>query len=155
MFSALISFFGGSVFRMIWGEVSSWATAKQNHDHEIERLQLQFEFEGQQHARNLESIKLQNELGVKVIQVQRDSDMDRLEGEAWTGLVDSTTKLSGITFLDVWNGAIRPLLATLAISVVIAEIVRNGFTLSDWDRELVGAILGIYVADCSLLKRGK
>ncbi len=116
---------------------------------------MQSEFEGQQHARNLESIKLQNELGVKVIQVQRDSDMDRLEGEAWTGLVDSTTKLSGTTFLDVWNGAIRPMLATLAISVVIAEIVRNGFTLSEWDRELVGAILGIYVADRSLLKRGK
>jgi hypothetical protein len=47
------------------------------------------------------------------------------------------------------------MLATLAISVVIAEIVRNGFTLSEWDRELVGAILGIYVADRSLLKRGK
>jgi hypothetical protein len=38
---------------------------------------------------------------------------------------------------------------------VVFEIMRNGFVLSDWDKELVGAILGIYVADRSLSRRGK
>ena len=37
----------------------------------------------------------------------------------------------------------------------IFEIAKNGFDLSDWDRELVGAILGMYVADRTLAKRGK
>ena len=41
MISAIISFLGGSVFRMIWGEVSTWVTAKQNHAQELERLRLQ------------------------------------------------------------------------------------------------------------------
>jgi len=33
--------------------------------------------------------------------------------------------------------------------------MKNGFILSEWDKELVSAILGIYVADRSLGKRGK
>ena len=38
MFSALFSFLGGSVFRMVWGEVSTWVTAKQDHAHENEKM---------------------------------------------------------------------------------------------------------------------
>lgn len=155
MFSALISFLGGSVFRMIWGEVSHWLTATQEHAHEIERMRLQGDLDAAAHARNLEAIKVQADLGVKTIQVQAQADLDRIEAGAWDRLVDSTTKLTGISFIDVWNGVIRPLLATLAIFVVVAEIAQHGFVLSDWDRELVGAILGIYVADRSLAHRGK
>ena len=32
MFSALFSFLGGSVFRMIWGEISSFIEKKQEHN---------------------------------------------------------------------------------------------------------------------------
>ena len=155
MISALVSFFGGSVFRMIWGELSAWLTKRQDHAQEMERLRLQDELDAAQHARNLEAIRVQAELGVKTIEVQGQIDLDKIEAGAWDRVVDSTTKLTGIKFLDVWNGAIRPLLATLAILIVVAEVASNGFTLTDWDRELVGAILGIYVADRSLLKRGK
>lgn len=155
MLSALISFFGGSVFRMVWGEVSAWWTKRQDHLHEVERMKLQAELEQAQHARNLEAIRVQAELGVKTIQVQSQADLDKIEAGAWGTVVESTTKQTGIAFIDIWNGAIRPLLATLAIAVVVAEIAKNGFVLTDWDRELVGAILGIYVADRSLLKRGK
>lgn len=154
-FSALISFFGGSAFRMIWGEVSHWLTEKQSHEFEIQRLTLQGQLDAAEHARNMESIKVQAELGVKTIQVQAQADLDRIEAGAWDKLVESTGRLTGITFIDIWNGVIRPLLATLAILVVVAEIVQNGFVLSEWDRELVGAILGIYVADRSLAHRGK
>jgi hypothetical protein len=155
MISALISFLGGSFFRMVWGELSSWWTKRQDHSQEMERMRLQGQLDAEQHARNLESIKLQADLGVKVIEAQRDADLERLDAGAWANLVESTTKLTGIAFIDIWNQAVRPMLATLAIAVVVAQIIHNGFVLSDWDRELVGAILGIYVADRSLAKRGK
>ena len=116
---------------------------------------MQTEIDEKLHIHNLEMIRLQNDLGVKVIQAKRDVDLDRTEVAAWAGLVDSTARITGIRFIDVWNGIIRPLLATLAISFITAEIIRNGFILSDWDRELVGAILGIYIADRSLYRRGK
>lgn len=155
MFTALLSFLGGSAFRMIFGEVSSWMTKKQDHAQEIERLRLQGEMDAAQHARNLEAIRVQAELGVKTIQVQAESAISQIETDAWSKLVDSTTRLTGIKWIDTWNGSIRPALASLAMLVVIAQIVVNGFTLTDWDRELVAAILGIYLADRQLTKRGK
>lgn len=155
MFSGLIAFLGGSAFRMIWGEVSAWMTARQDQAHEIERMRLQGELDAAQHARNLEAIKVQADLGVKTIEAQADADLDRLAGGAWSTLVESTTKMTGIRGIDIWNQSIRPLLATLAIAAVMAEIAVHGFALSDWDRELVAAILGIYTADRSLTNRGK
>lgn len=155
MISALISFLGGSAFRMIWGEVSAYFSKKQEHAQELDRMRLESDLERERHARDCERLRLQSELGVKEVVVQRDADLSRIEGDAWRELVSSTAKLTGIKFLDIWNGVIRPLLATLAIAVVVAEIAKNGFALSDWDRELVAAILGIYLADRSLTKRGK
>lgn len=155
MISALISFLGGSAFRAIFGEISAFVTRKQEHAQEVERMRLQEELDAAQHARNLQAVKMQADMGIKIIEVQRDADIDKLEGAAWAGVVESTTKMTGVKFIDIWNGIIRPLLATLAIIVVVVEIAINGFVLSDWDRELVAAILGIYLADRQLQKRGK
>ena len=155
MFSGLIAFLGGSAFRMIWGELAAWLTARQDHAHEIERMRLSADLEAAQHARQQEAIRLQAELGVKTIAVQAEADVDRLAGEAWGELVASTTRMTGIRFVDAWNQSIRPLLATLAIAVVVARIWQAGFALTEWDQELVAAILGLYIADRSLAKRGK
>ena len=43
MISALVSFLGGSVFRMLWGEISAWLTKAQDHKHEIERGRVWFD----------------------------------------------------------------------------------------------------------------
>lgn len=155
MISALISFFGGSVFRMLWGEISHWLTAKQDHAFELERLRLQAELDAAQHARNLEAMRVQAEMGIRVIREKADAQIDQMEADAWSKLVDSTTKQTGIAFLDIWSGSIRPLLATLAILAVVGQIATSGFVLTDWDKELIGGILGIYIADRSLARRGK
>lgn len=155
MFSALFSFLSGSAFRMVWGELSAWFKAKQDHAYEIERMRLQGELEAAQHARNLEAIKVQADLGVKVIEAQREADVARVEADAWLDAVRSVGRQTGIKFVDIWNGVIRPGLATIAIVAVVAEIVVLGFLMTEWHKELFGAILGIYVADRSLAKRGK
>lgn len=153
--SALISFLGGSAFRMVWGELSAWFKAKQEHAFEMQRMQLQGDLDASQHERNLAAIKLQADLGVKVIEAQRDADISRVETDAWLDSVRAVGRQTGIRIVDAWNGAIRPGLATIAIAAVIAEIIALGFLLTDWHKELFGAILGIYVADRSLAKRGK
>ena len=98
---------------------------------------------------------MQADLGVKVIEAQRDSAVAQIETDAWLAAVRDVGKQTGIKFLDIWNGSVRPLLATLAILIVVAEVVATGFILSEWHKELVAAILGLYVADRSLTKRGK
>jgi hypothetical protein len=152
---AILSFLGGNAFRLLFGEVFAYLNKRQEHKLEIERLELQGRLDAEQHSRNLEAIRLQADLGVKVIEAQRDAVLDQVEADAWAQAVTDVGKRTGIRFLDIWNGSIRPALATAAMIAVLFEIARNGFLLTDWDRELIGAILGIYVADRHLSKRGK
>lgn len=151
----ILSFLGGNAFRLIFGEVAAYFSKKQEHAQEVERMKVQDELDAAQHARNLEAVRVQADLGVKTIQVQRDADLDRRDVDAWATAVADVGKQTGIKFLDIWNGSIRPALATMAMAIVVFQVVKNGFALGDWDRELVGAILGIYVADRHLSKRGK
>ena len=152
---AILSFLGGNAFRLIFGEIAAYFSKKQEHAQEVERMKLQADLDAAQHERNQAAIRLQAELGVKTIQVQRDADLDRIDAGAWATAVADVGKKTGIRFLDIWNGAIRPALATMAAAIVIFEFAKNGFAMTDWDRELVGAILGIYVADRHLSKQGK
>ena|SRR5574343_1567004 len=155
MFTALFSFLGGSAFRMIWGEVSAYLTAKQDHKHELERMTLQGQLDADAFARQQSAIKLQADLGIKTIAVQSEADLSRIESGAWADAVASVGRQTGIKFLDIWNGSIRPALATIAIAMICIQIAEHGFTLSEWERELFAGILGIYIADRSLAKRGK
>lgn len=156
--SALLSFLGGSVFRMVWGELSSWINKRQDHAYEMDRMKLQSELDDKNHQRQLENLRLAKELEVKTIEVQRDAEISKIETDAWSELVKSTARQTGIMFLDVWNGAVRPFLATIAIGIVVFEvavILIAGGSLNEWHRDLVSVILGIYIADRSLIKRGK
>ena len=155
MISALISFFGGSVFRMIWGEVSAWMTARQDHSHEVERMRLQGELDAATHGRNLQAITLQSELGVKTIQVQAESDLARIDAGVFGQAVELTGRQTGFAVVDIWNGIIRPMLATECMLLWSLHLYRHNWTLDEQGWALVGAALGIFVADRSLLKRGK
>lgn len=154
MLTALISFFSGSVFRMIWGEISSFLTARQEHAHEIDRLKLQGELDAAQHARNLEAIKVQADLGVKEIAVRSEADLERLAAEGFNIAVEATGKQSGVKWVDAWNAAIRPGLASVCVLLITADAFKV-ITMSENTWALAGAALGVYVADRTLFKRGK
>ena len=154
MITALISFFGGSVFRMLWGEFSSWITKRQDHAQELDLLRLQESQAAAQHERNTASIRLQAELGVKTIQVQAESVVSEIETNAWLEAVKGTTKQVGIAWVDAWNAVIRPALATWAVAMITGHYLL-WWVLDDNGWALAGAALGIYIADRTLFKRGK
>ena len=155
MLSALISFLGGSVFRMVWGEVSAWMNKKQDHEHEIERMRLQSELDNQAHQRNQENLRLQAELNVRQIEVQSDSIVAQADADSFNTVMKEAFKPTGISFVDIWNGIIRPQFAQIALCLWFAKVVGQSFVMDEYDREMVGAILGFFVADRSLLRRGK
>ncbi|HEY0063159.1 MAG TPA: hypothetical protein VGC21_13640 [Telluria sp.] len=154
MITTLISFFGGSVFRMIWGELSSWMTARQEHKHEIDRMRLQGDLDAASHARNIESIRVQADLGVKTIAVQAEADIGRIEADGWLSAVKGTTSATGVWFVDLWNGVIRPAVATWAIGMITGHYL-TWWVLDENGWSVAGAALGIYLADRALFKRGK
>lgn len=153
--STLFSFLGGSVFRMLWGEISSWLSKKQDHEHEMMRLEFQERVDSAQHARNLEALRIQADLGIKTIQVAAEAKVSELETDAWLEAVKGTTKTIGVWWIDAWNGVIRPFVATWAIVVISIDFASKGWVMDDNSWMLCSAALGIYLADRALFKRGK
>ena len=155
MFSALLAFLGGNVFRMLFGEVVSYLNKKQDHSFEVERMRLQGDLDSAQHERNQAAIRLQSELGIKTIQVASEAALGQIEAEGWLETVRGTTRQVGIWFIDAWNGVIRPFVATWAVLMLTLHFASKGWVLDDNGWSICGAALGIYLADRSLFKRGK
>lgn len=154
MITALLSFLGGNVFRMIFGEVISYLNKKQDHAQELDRMKLQNALDAAQHERNLKAITVQAELGVKTIQVQAEAAIGEIEAQGWLEAVKGTTTKTGLAWVDAWNAIIRPSLATWSIVMItLGEFAV--VHLSDNTIALAGVALGIYVADRQLFKRGK
>lgn len=154
MITALLSFLGGNVFRMIFGEVIAYLNKKQEHAQEIDRLKLQNALDAAQHARNLEAIKTQAELGVKTIQVQAEAAIGEIEAQGWLEAVKATATKTGLVWVDAWNAVIRPAVATWAVAMMTLHEF-GAIAMSENTIALSGAALGIYLADRSLFKRGK
>lgn len=155
MFSALFSFLGGSVFRMVWGEVAGFMQKRQDHAHELEMIKVQAQLEDARAERQMAQIKQQSELGIKEVQIAGDLAIQKSEADAFLVAMQSATKPIGIVWVDAWNGVIRPSAASIALMLWVLALANAGFTIADWDRELIGVVLGFYFADRSLGKRGK
>lgn len=155
MIEALFSFLGGSVFRMIWGEASAWMNKRQDHAFEIERMRLQNDLDDKAHQRNQETLRLQNELGIQMVEAKGQADVATTEAEAFNALIQNAFKPTGYAFVDVWNGIIRPSAATIALVLWCLKLSNQGWKMDDWDVTLAGTVLGFFFADRSLGKRGK
>jgi len=139
---------------MLWGEISHWLTAKQEHAHEMDRMKLQAELDAAQHGRLMESIKLHADMGVKVIEAQSHAKVDEIAAEGWLETVKAVGRATGIAFVDGWNAVIRPGVATWAvIMLTLGEFAV--ISPSDNVLAVASAALGIYLADRNLMKRGK
>lgn len=146
MFSALFSFLGGSVFRMIWGEVSEFVNKSQDHKHEMEALRLQSELEDKKALQELERMRVASELGIKELEVKTNAEIEGKDADAFIAAMATVNVKTGNWFIDAWNGSIRPAAATTALLLWWFCLYTQGFVLTEWDKELVGVILGFYFA---------
>ena len=145
MFTALITFLGSAGIRLALGHLFDFATKWQDSKNEMAHLRLQGELDAAQHARNLEAIKVQAELGVKVIEAQTEAHVTAAEADAFVEAVKATGQKTGVFLVDLWNGVIRPFLATVCIALWISSLWHRSFVLDEWDRALMSMALGIFV----------
>ncbi len=143
---ALFSFLGGSVFRAIWGEAASFVTKWQDSKIEADAMRLQGELEAARHTRELERLKVVSDLGIKEIEVRSDAEVEAKDAEAFIAAMGTINAKSGVRWVDGWNSAIRPAAATTALLLWWFCLYQKGFQLTDWDKELVGVIIGFYFA---------
>lgn len=153
--SALLTFLGGSAFRMVWGEVSAFIKNRQEHAQELEMVRIQADIEAAKHERLQEALKVQHSMGIQTVQVQAEADLNRIDAEGFYKAVESSNNPSGVLWVDGWNAAIRPAAATIVILLWVLALNRAGFVMSDFDKELVGVILGFFFANRALSFRGK
>jgi hypothetical protein len=146
MFGALFSFLGGSVFRMIWGELSEAWNKHQDHKHELESMRLQMELEAQKASQDLERMRVASELGIKELEVKTNAEIEGKDADAFIAAMSTVNAKSGNIWIDGWNASIRPAAATTAILLWWFSLAQNNFVLQEWDWELVGVILGFYFA---------
>lgn len=155
MISTVISFLGGSAFRLVFGEVSAWFDKRQEHRHESERLEQQARFAAAEHERNTASIRMQAELGVQTIRVQGDADLARLDAEAFRDTAAGLTKSTGFRWIDAANASVRVTLAYGCMFLFVRHYSVAGWVLDAMALELCGAVFGVYLADRQLFRRGK
>lgn len=155
MLSALFSFLGGSVFRMIWGEVSSFINKRQDHAHELETMKLQAELEDRRSERQEKTIQLQHQLGIQQVQVAGDVEMAKAEYTAFVEAMKAANQKSGVKWVDAWNGCVRPSFATVCLIIWLMKVGSQGFRADEFDMSLLGVIVGFYFANRELAKRGK
>jgi hypothetical protein len=146
MFGALFSFLGGSVFRMIWGELSEAWNKHQDHKHELESMRLQMDLEAQKAQQDLERMRVASELGIKELEVKTNAEIEGKDADAFATAMRTLHTKTGNIWIDGWNASIRPAAATTAIALWWLSLAQNGFALNEWDWELVGVILGFYFA---------
>lgn len=154
MLTGLLSFLGGSAFRMLWGEVSALFDKHLEHKQEVERMKLIEQFDEAKHRRELESLKLQAEQGVQLVRVQSDAKIDEYEAKAWAAISESTGKIVGIKWVDAWNACIRPGVATWAVALLTADAYAL-VTVPEGTMQVAWVYLGLFAADRTLGKRKK
>ena len=59
-------------------------------------MKLQGDLDAAAHARNLESIKVQADMGIKVIEVQAQGEVDKIAAEGWLEAVKATGRSIGV-----------------------------------------------------------
>lgn len=143
----LLSFLGGSAFRLLFGGVMDWLNKRQDHQHEMELQRLQSELEAARHTRDLERLRLQAELAVQEVKVMADAAEQKVMADAFLEAVKATGTRTGISWVDAWNQSIRPAGASVSLVVWVGTMVAAGLVLSEFDQTLISAFLGVFVGD--------
>jgi DNA-binding helix-hairpin-helix protein with protein kinase domain len=154
MLDAIVTFIGGATARLIVGHVFDALVKWQDTKAENDRIKLQEQIEEAQHKRMLEQIKVQADLGVKLIETKANAHIDAIAADSFLEAVKSTTVKTGISVIDAWNGAVRPLLATICICLWISAVYQKHFVLDEWDKSLMSLALGVFVGGRIHLKGG-
>lgn len=153
MFSAIFTFLGGAAFRYALGRGIDWLEKRQEHLQERDRLAAQERLDAARHERQLETIRLQHQLGIEQIQVQGEQASDLEAARAFTEAMKVSNVKTGNKYIDGWNGSIRPAAATISLLLWVGHMAKASFVLTQWDQDLVSSILGFFFADRHLGKR--
>lgn len=149
MLSGILSFFGGTAFRWLFGELLGWLKARDEHKAEMERMRLQIDLERERASLQRQAAQQAAELGVKIIEAQSEAAADAAAALAHLRAIEGVNKASERSdWIGAWNASIRPLAATVGIFLLVGQSVAPSiFVLSALVVDLICAVLGVFVGE--------
>jgi hypothetical protein len=148
--TAILSFLGSAVFRWILEKGFSIFERKQDHAQELELRRLQEQIDSASHERNLSLLERQAALQLELKEADHRGAIDMREYDALTESIKSAQP-TGIRWIDGWNSAVRPFVATVCVLMWLAILASNGFKPAEFDQAIIGSVLGWYFGTRSLL----
>lgn len=153
--TALISFLGSASLRWLLGELLGIFKAREDRKAEIEMLRLQADLERERAERQRQAVQDAAAAGVKLIEAQREASAGEMQDRMMLAAVESIGRPSGIGWVDGWNGAIRPALASASILLLVGSAIWPAhIVLTGALGEVVCGVLGLYVGGRVHLKGG-
>lgn len=139
--SAALALLGGTGFRLVLGYAMDRLKDWQEHSFELARMKQEQAGEAARNEAYLKTIQAEKGLDVKAISVESKTVTE----PSFQILTREARMPTGFKYLDMWNSAIRPALATVCILVWVGFLNSRGWVLNSWDLELIAATLGIFI----------
>lgn len=153
--TALISFLGSASLRWLLGELLGIIKAREDRRAEVEMIRLQADIAREQADRQRQAVADAAAAGVKLIEAQREAIAGEMQDRMMLAAVESIGRPSGIAWVDGWNGAIRPALASASILLLVGSAIWPAhIVLTGALGEVVCGVLGLYVGGRVHLKGG-
>lgn len=154
----LLSFLSGTAFRLIFGGVMDYLNKRQDHLNEMARLEQQEKFDAARHERQQALIRLQSDLKLGEIKLVGEVAVSQAEANAFVEAVKATGRKVGVKWVDAWNAVIRPAGATVSLTIWVGSVVmaywtadwasiKAGLVLTEFDKTLIAAFLGVFIGE--------
>ncbi len=149
MLGGLLSFLGGTAFRWILGEVLGFMKARDEHKMEMQRMTLQHDQDRDRALWQRESMAVAAAEGLKVIEAQSVAAKAQAADAAFLAAIGGVNEAAQRNdWIGAWNASIRPLLATVAIVLLVGQaIAPTWVVLSPLVMDLICAVLGVFVGE--------
>jgi hypothetical protein len=149
MFGGLISFLGGTAFRWLLGEVLGFVKARDEHRAEMARMALQHEQDRDRAQWQREAMAAAAAEGLRIVEAQSVASASRAADDAFLAAIEGVNEAGKRTdWIGAWNACIRPLLASVAIVLLVGQAVAPSvFILSALTLDLICAVLGVFVGE--------
>lgn len=146
MLTFLTSFLSSAGLRWLLGEGVSMLKARQDHASEIEMLRVQAELEAARAERQRQAVRDAADAGIKLVEAQGVVASTAAADAMMLEAMQQIGRPTGVPWVDGWNGAIRPLLASASILLLIGSALwPSHVALTGLVGEVVAGALGLYV----------
>ena len=75
--------------------------------------------------------------------------------DAFIEAVKSTRQVTGVRWVDAWNASIRPAGASVSLIIWVGTMVAASLVLTEFDRTLIAAWLGVFTGERIHSRMGK